>query len=404
MKSVLKQLRRGEREAASKLPQVIDGDRLHDRELSLKKRPNGVWAVFRGSVYVKSSGTKDEAKARLFLTVYELQLEAREEGIVDPRYVQASEIVAYYLSQIPAQDMGVRKFATDALKRLKPHLDGKRLLDMNGAAIAAIERKLLETYRPLTVHATICAFRTAIRVWSRDHAVATVMPFGGRKQPPGRDRVITVEEQKRVLRWACGEEDYDPETRTWSPARRRLRNMDLHTRLMVGRVMELGVGTGTRPGRLMGLAWGPDAETGHIDVEAGILHRCPIGARVSTRKRAPALMLPPVLLAKVRRWKEEDGDRPYAIRTWGGKPRRWDDGFFFRRALARLGIVGVVRHTMRHTCITRMIEARVPSVVISAVVGVSVKTLRDRYNHSDETVVQPAAHPVMDGLLLGRAA
>jgi integrase len=403
MKSVLKQLRRGEREAASRLPQVIDGDAL-TKKLRLKRRPNGRWGVHRGSVFLKSTGTTDEAEARLFLTVYELQIEAREEGIVDPRYVQTTEIVDYYLSQIPEQDVGVRNFATDALKRLLPYLEGKRLLDANGAAIAKIERMMLETYRPLTVHASICAFRTAIRTWSRDHAVATVMPFGGRKQPPGRDRVISVEEQERVLRWAYGGEDYDPATLTWSPARRLLRNMDLHTRLMVGRVMELGVGTGTRPGRLMGLAWAPNAETGHIDVAAGILHRCPIGARVSARKRAPALILPPVLLAKVRRWKKEDGDRPYAIRTWGGKPRRWDDGFFFRRALARLGIVGVVRHTMRHTCITRMIEARVPSVVISAVVGVSVKTLRDRYNHSDEAVVQPAAHPAMDGLLLGRDA
>jgi hypothetical protein len=65
----------------------------------------------------------------------------------------------------------------------------------------------------------------------------------------------------------------------------------------------------------------------------------------------------------------------------------------------RLGIVGVVRHTMRHTAITRMIEQRVPSVVISAVVDVSVKTLSARHNHSDECVVQPAAHAAMDRLL-----
>ena len=56
------------------------------------------------------------------------------------------------------------------------------------------------------------------------------------------------------------------------------------------------------------------------------------------------------------------------------------------------------------TAITRLIEARVQSGVISAVIGVSVKTLRTRYNHSDECAVQPVAHPAMDRLLLGRAA
>jgi integrase len=399
MDMIHSQLRQGEREAASRMAQVIDGDRLHDRELSLKQRPNGVWAVFRGSVYLKSSGTRDEAKARTFLKVYELQTEARKQGLIDPRFVQASEIAAYYLAQIPESDAFARRQVIASLNRLKPYLPGKRLIDMNGAAIVAIEKAMLETYAPTSVYFSVSTFRTAIRVWSRDHAAAIVLPFAARKAPPGRDRIISLEEQEIAMRWAYGEEDYDPETGAWSPAARTVRNIDSHTRQMFGRVLELGIGTGTRPARLMGLGWAPNAEAGHIDVEAGVLHRCPIGAKVSALKRAPALVLPPLLLAKVRRWKAEDGDQAYAIRTWAGGPRRWDDGYIFMNALRRLGIKGVVRHTMRHTCITRMIEQRVPSVVISAVVGVSVKTLRDRYNHSDECAVQPAAHAAMDRLL-----
>jgi len=46
-----------------------------------------------------------------------------------------------------------------------------------------------------------------------------------------------------------------------------------------------------------------------------------------------------------------------------------------------------------------MIEQRVPSAVISAVVGISVQLLRTRYNHSDETVIQPGAHAAMDRTL-----
>jgi len=118
MRSVLKQLRRGEREAASRLPQVIDGDALK-KELRLKERPNGKWAVCRGSVFLKSTGTRDLAKAETFLKIYELQLEAREEGIVEPRYAQSAEIVPTTCRRFPAADAGVRKFATDSLKRLE---------------------------------------------------------------------------------------------------------------------------------------------------------------------------------------------------------------------------------------------------------------------------------------------
>jgi len=68
---------------------------------------------------------------------------------------------------------------------------------------------------------------------------------------------------------------------------------------------------------------GPNAEFGHIDVEAGILYRCSIGAKVSAIKRAPPVALSPLLLEKVRRWKEEDGGEAYAIRTLDSGPRRW---------------------------------------------------------------------------------
>jgi hypothetical protein len=90
MRSVLKQLRRGEREAASRLPQVIDGDALTGKALKLKERPNGKWAIHRGAHFLKSTGTRDLAEAQTYLKIFELQLEAKEDGIVEPRYVQAS--------------------------------------------------------------------------------------------------------------------------------------------------------------------------------------------------------------------------------------------------------------------------------------------------------------------------
>jgi integrase len=260
--------------------------------------------------------------------------------------------------------------------------------------VAAIEKKMLATLRPATVRASFVALRTAIRAWCCDHATEVIIPFPAMPPAPGRDRVISAEEQERIRRYARGTENYHVRTGIWLPC--RLSPAKRHGRVMVGRLLDLGLGTGTRPGRLMGLAWAPNAETGHIDLGTGTLYRCPIGAKASARKRAPAVSLSPGLLAEVRRWKEADGDEPYAIRTWAGTARKPYECELWRTAMERLGIRGVTRHTMRHTCITQMIEQRVPSAVIAAVVGISVELLRTRYNHADEAVVQPGAHAAMD--------
>ncbi len=351
MHHVNEQLRRGALRAAAALPQVIDGDDIRPPEYHLKPRPNGVFAVFRGSTYVKTTKCRDRAMAGAFLRLYVLQQQARREGEIDARYAPVPEIVAYYLESIPAGKTQVRRCDTHRPNRLKPYLEGKRLVDLTGAAVAAIEKKMLATLRPATVRASFVALRTAIRAWCRDHSTEVIMPFPAMPPAPGRDRVISAEEQERIRRWARGDETYDVATGTWSPGRVGL--VERHSRLMVGRMLDLGLATGTRPGRLMGLAWAPNAETGHIDVENGMLHRCPLGAQTSARKRAPSVLLPPGLLAEVRRWKAADGDEPYVIRTRVGKASKPNETELFANAMRKIGIRGVSRHTMRHTCITR---------------------------------------------------
>jgi hypothetical protein len=56
MHAVNSELRRGELRAAAALPQLIDGAALGPPEYRLKQRPNGVWAIFEGAKYVKTTG------------------------------------------------------------------------------------------------------------------------------------------------------------------------------------------------------------------------------------------------------------------------------------------------------------------------------------------------------------
>jgi hypothetical protein len=111
---------------------------------------------------------------------------------------------------------------------------------------------------------------------------------------------------------------------------------------MVGRLLELGLVTGTRGGRFEGLAWEANPKTGNIDVESGVLHRCPPGALASARKQAP-----PGLLAEVRRWKAADGRQLYLFRTRKGGPAGAKLGVTFTEALQKLGIDGVTRYNLK---------------------------------------------------------
>ena len=56
-------------------------------------------------------------------------------------------------------------------------------------------------------------------------------------------------------------------------------------------------------------------------------------------------------------------------------------------------------HTLHHTCITALTEQGVAGSVLSAVVGLSVQSLRTRYNHADSTAVQSQAHACMFAVL-----
>jgi integrase len=94
-----------------------------------------------------------------------------------------------------------------------------------------------------------------------------------------------------------------------------------------------------------------------------------------------------------------DGDAQYVFRTTRGTllPQQ-DARERFAAAMQYLGIEGATRHTLRHTAITRMIEAGLSATVISAIAGISIDVLKKKYDHSDARVVQAIGHPVMDQL------
>lgn len=398
MKAIQSELHRAKLKAAATMPQVIDGEDIRPPKYEVRPRPSGYWAIFRNNCYVVTTRTTDEALAEDFLELYVLQEEAKKK-VVEPRNFDAAEIVDYAIRTYPTKKKLSRQVVVSVLKALRPHVEGLKLQDLDGDWLVETQEKMLETYTYGYFYACIGRLITAINHYCLSRMCQPIIPFQRPPEGPGRQRVFSNAEIDKVMRWATGKEAYDKVTNIWTP-QDKISKYEQNWRQMLGREFVLGRTIGSRPGIYEGLSWQSNSDAGHIDLGQALFHRLPSGGSAVGRKHAPSVSLPPKLLAELTRWKEEDGDAEFIFRTSRGgalpSPKAQKR---LTAAMDYLGIKGAVRHTLRHTAITRMIEKRQSATVIAAVAGISEHVLKKKYDHSDKLVVQEIAHPVMDELL-----
>ncbi|MCK1270834.1 MULTISPECIES: tyrosine-type recombinase/integrase [unclassified Bradyrhizobium] len=386
---------------SASLPQVADGADYKPTKYEVRERANGMYAIFRDNCYVRSTGTRDKELALDIKDLFKKQDEAKNKKIVDARFALASEVVDYRKRTYRKKEGKSYAVITSTFKPLDPYLEGRQLIDLDGDWLLATEEGMLaDGYDYGYFYNCIAKLITAINVYCKSKLCSSAVAFPRPEAPEGRDRVLFPFERDRILRWADGTEDYHPETDTWLPASKPLTKAEANRRLMVGRAVRLGLPLGSRPGRYAGMAWKGHLGTGHIDVAGATMYRWPLGVSKKNRKEAPPVALSPELLAIVAGWQEADVGQLYVFRNSFGDPlsqKALED--YFAEAMRLLGIEGVTGHTLRHTCITRMIEKGLSASVISSIVGISIFMLKRRYDHSDERVVQVIGHSVMDQML-----
>ena len=144
-------------------------------------------------------------------------------------------------------------------------------------------------------------------------------------KPPPRERWLTRPEAARLL-----------------AAARRLGYRHLCRFILVS------LYTGTRRDDVLALQWQPNTDGGHVDLEAGLLHRKSAFAR-RTKKRGSAVRIPRQLRGHLRRWARAGGQH---VIEWRDKPvaairRAW------RAAREDAGLdAEVTPHTLKHTAVT----------------------------------------------------
>lgn len=147
----------------------------------------------------------------------------------------------------------------------------------------------------------------------------------------------------------------------------------------IARFALAAVYTGSRSARVWQASFVKEEGRPYVDLEAGVFYRAWDGERVAANKRAPPIRLPGRLLAHMRRW-HRMGAR-YVV-EYNGQPA--DPKRAFRNLVDEVlgeDAEGIVRHTLRHTAATWLMQAATDKWEASGYLGMTLETLEKTYGH-----------------------
>jgi integrase len=156
------------------------------------------------------------------------------------------------------------------------------------------------------------------------------------------------------------------------------RETERRSRRHVARFILVGLYTGTRAGAICAASFQPAIGRGHIDLDRGIFYRRAQGAS-PTKKRQPAAMLPPRLLAHIRRWAEK-GIAARAVVEFEGRPVK-SVRKAFARAAKDAGLAGVTPHVLRHKAASWAMQGGANIYASADYLGMTIETLERVYGH-----------------------
>ncbi len=326
-----------------------------------------VWVILDGG---KQHGTgcgqfdRGEAEEALAKHIASRFLATQPTRNRDAAQVTVAEVIAHYLLVKEEAARRPRELAARATALLVFWGD-KTLDDITTATCSAytksrtsqnMARRELEDLR--------AACRMAIADNVTRHAVTVTLP----PKPKGRARHLDRDAMAKLIRAAYRKREVQRGVRTKKKA-------TLH----VARFLIAALYTGSRSARVWQASFVREPGRPFVDLDAGVFYRAGVGEQVASNKQAPPIRLPGRLLAHLRRWHRQ-GAR-YVVECQGrpADPKR----AFRNLANDVLGedAVGVVRHTLRHTAATWLMQGAVDMWQAAGFLGMTKETLEKTYGH-----------------------
>lgn len=352
------------------MPRPSKGARLWWRDESRKSdgslRSKAGWFIRDGSRVISTGcgqGESEAAERRLADYISEKYEPDRRPAQV-PENAFVADVVSIYLVDV-APGHARPKDTADRLDRILDHFGTMTLRQINGRVCrdyaksrttkAAARRELED-------------LRSAINHYRKEGYCLAVpaVPMPEKSQP--RERWLERGEAARLL-WAAWRM-----TQKWKGQESRRR-----TGMHLARFMLVALYTGTRSAAICGAAIRPTPERGFVDLERGVFYRRAASAR-ATKKRQPAVRIPPRLLAHLRRWERLGIAKDYVV-EWNGRPvQSVKKSFKTARRIAGLDDA-VTPHVFRHTAATWLMQAGADLWDAAGYLGMTVETLERTYGH-----------------------
>jgi integrase len=328
-------------------------------------RERATWVIRDGTTKRSTgAGPSEIGKAESALSRYLNEKLVPRVRDSDPARVEIATVVAIYAEDVAHKHARPKETAA-RLSRILDHFGSRKLVSLNKQTCdeyvaarghSAAARRELEDLRAAVRHhweAGLCSALTPV-----------VLPERGE----ARERWLTRREAAKLLRaaWRLREKQNGYPTN---------RPIAQH----IARFILAGLYTGTRAGAICGAALRPMFGHGWIDTEHGVFYRRTAGMR-KTKKRQPAIRLPPRFLAHVRRWVRLGIANDFLIEWQGQSVKRINKAFRSVRKVAALG-PEVTPHTLRHTAITWQAQLGVPAHEICGFFGITMEVFERVYGH-----------------------
>jgi integrase len=352
------------------MPEAAKGPRLwlrrERRDRSGAVTHKAMWFIRDDGRYQEGTGCgiDDRERAVQLLAEYiaRKRLDGAPRGARDPAAVPVADVIARYVRDVAAKRARPKE-AGQRAKALLAFFGDKTLADINGdccrqyatqrATDAAARRELED-------------LRAAINHHRREGLCSQVVEVVLPPERPARERWLTRSEVARLMLAAWKYREVQKGKAT-----------DRRSRQHVAKFILVALYTGTRASAVCGAALEPSVGRGWIDVERGVFYRRAAGVR-ETKKRQPAVPLPPGLLAHLRCWKRH-GQR-FAV-EWNREPVA-DIGKAFGNVVADAGLgPEVTPHVLRHTAATWLMQAGIDIWEAAGFLGMTVEMLSQRYGH-----------------------
>lgn len=356
------------------MPRRAEPPRLHLRR---REGRDPVFVILdRGREVSTGCGLDRQREAEEALARYIAAKHEPEFGDGDPRQVWVADVLTYYLTNLREDHRGPE--ATHVMWLVEGfgeltcsgvNADTCRAYVKARMTGAIGRRAVKEATAKRELDTLGAALSYAWKAGKLDRPIAVLKPKLELKEA----RWLTRTEVARLLRGALGFTSKSIGEAGRVSGWKRVARPNYH----VARFILIALHTGTRHSAVLGLRWEPHARAGWIDLKAGRIYRRGTEER-ETRKRRPPCPIPDPLKPHLDRWERLTifGPCEYA----GQIIQRQATGFEAARRLAGLGR-DVTPHTLKHTCITWMLQKGVPVWEVAGFTGTSEAMIRQRYGH-----------------------